>query len=380
MSAPANWPIVRAMPLPPVAVAFGTRPEAIKLAPVIVALRHAGIPHVVMATGQHRDMVREVLDMFGIQPDVDLALMRHGQTLDYLLGNAVGRMGRHYDRIRPRAVVVQGDTTSMLGAVLAAFHRAIPVAHVEAGLRSHDLSLPFPEEMNRRAAAIVARWHFAPTEGAAANLRAENVTGSIHVVGNTVVDALEWILRAETPVPTSPAVDFVRDAPYLLATAHRRESWGAGIREIAVGLREVLRAKPEHRLVFATHPNPAARGPVEEVLSAEPRATVVDALPYPVFIRLLQGARLAVSDSGGVQEEGPTLGVPILVTRAVTERPEGLTAGAVRLIGTTAASVRDSVLELLDDPPRLAAMADAGAGIYGDGNSAARIVSVLEGE
>lgn len=367
------------MPTPraPFAVVFGTRPEAIKLAPVILALRAAGLPHVVVTTGQHREMVEDVLAVFGVAPDVDLGLMRDGQTLDYLLGNALEKIGHALDRYSPRAVIVQGDTTSMLGAALAAFHRRVPVAHVEAGLRSRDLTLPFPEEMNRRAAAVVARWHFAPTEGAASNLRAEAATGEIHVVGNTVVDSLEWIID-RVPAPRGEDVlDFVNESPYLIATAHRRESWGGGIADIATALRDVLRLRPDHRLLFVVHPNPAARRPVDALLGGEERALVVNALPYRAFLHLLRGARLAVSDSGGVQEEGPTLGVPVLVTRKVTERQEAVAAGAVRVIGTDAATVRDSVLELLDDRAALDAMASAGRGLYGDGHAAERIVRIL---
>jgi UDP-N-acetylglucosamine 2-epimerase (non-hydrolysing) len=361
----------------PIAVLFGTRPEAIKLAPVILALRERGVPHLVLTTGQHRGMVDEVLDLFGIQPDVDLGLMRQPQSLDYLLTRAVQGVGEQLDRLRPSAAVVQGDTTSMLGSVLAAFHRGIPVAHVEAGLRSGDLSLPFPEEMNRRAASLMARWHFAPTDGAAANLRAERVGGEIHVVGNTVVDAMHAIHDGAIATVPASLAEFIGEAPYIVATAHRRESWGPRIAGIAAGLHEVLGALPDHRLVFVAHPNPAARGPVDDILGHEEGACVVDALPYPVFLHLIRGARVVVTDSGGVQEEGPTLGVPVLVTRSVTERHEGVTAGAVRLIGTDAGSIRDAILALLGSPTELAAMAHAGRGLYGDGHAAARVARVL---
>jgi len=363
----------------PIAVLFGTRPEAIKLAPVVLALRDAHLSHVVVTTGQHASLVTEVLDLFGIRPDADLALLQPGQSLDHLLARAVERVGSMLDERQPAAVVVQGDTTSMLGSALAAFHHGIPVAHVEAGLRSNDLRHPFPEEMNRRVASTLARWHFAPTESAAANLRREGITDGVAVVGNTIVDAVRAIgTQMDHLSPRFAA--FIGDAPYLLATAHRRESWDGGIAAIATGLREVLQARPEMRLVFATHPNPIARGPVDALLGTEPRALVVDALPYPEFLALLAHARLVVSDSGGVQEEGPTLGVPILVTRTTTERPEGIDAGAVQLVGTDAGSVRATTLELLDDPERLATMARAGRGIYGDGSSARRIVAVLERE
>ena len=358
---------------------FGTRPEAIKLAPVVLALRDAALPHVVVTTGQHTTMVSEVLDLFGIAADEDLGLMQPGQSLDRLLARALECVGTMLDERRPAAVVVQGDTTSMLGSALAAFHHGIPVGHVEAGLRSNDLAHPFPEEMNRRVASRIARWHFAPTESAAANLRLEGIADDIHVVGNTVVDALRAIDLQRAELPPAFAA-FIGTAPYLLATAHRRESWDGGIEAVATALRDVLAARPELRLVFATHPNPIARGPVDAILGPEQRAMVVDALPYPVFLALLARARLVVSDSGGVQEEGPTLGVPVLVTRLTTERPEGVEAGAVQLVGTDADRVRTTALGLLQDGDRLTAMSRAGGNLYGDGTAARRIASVLAGE
>lgn len=363
----------------PVAVLFGTRPEAIKLAPVVLALEEAGVPHLVVTTGQHATMVTEVLDLFGIRPDADLELLQHGQSLDDMLARAIQRVGCLLDERKPSAVVVQGDTTSMLGSAIAAFHHGIGTAHVEAGLRSHDLGMPFPEEMNRRAASVLARWHFAPTQAAAENLRREGIAEDVHVVGNTVVDALRLIdpNRGSLPEPFS---SFIGDAPFLLATAHRRESWHGGIAAVAGALRNVLATHTDLRLVFATHPNPVARAPVDEALGGEPRAMVVDALAYPTFLALLANARLAISDSGGVQEEGPTLGTPVLVTRSTTERPEGIEAGAVRLVGTDQETVRDAVTELLDAPGQLATMARSGGDIYGDGRAAGRIVDVLKRE
>ena len=364
----------------PVAVLLGTRPEAIKLAPVVLALGAAGVPHHVVATGQHGPMVDEALALFGITADTTLDVARKTGSLDELLASAIVRIGEELDRVLPTIVMVQGDTTSMLGSVLAAFHRGIPIAHVEAGLRSGDLTMPFPEEMNRRIASVAARWHFAPTEDAAANLAREGHAGEVHVVGNPVVDAVRLVVeRSDGDMPAHLS-RFVGSAPYLVATAHRRESWGDGIARIADALREVLDARPDHRLVFVTHPNPVARDPVDRALGGHPRAMVVDALPYAAFLALLRGARLAVSDSGGVQEEGPAMGVPVLVTRRVTERPEGVAAGALRIVGTDTAAIRDVAVTLLDDPAGLAAMARAGAGIYGDGHAAERIVRILEPE
>jgi UDP-N-acetylglucosamine 2-epimerase (non-hydrolysing) len=361
----------------PLAVVFGTRPEAIKLAPVVAALRARRLSVLVVSTGQHAELVEQILEPFDIEPDVDLRLMRPGQTLDYVLAGAISAVGDLLEDRQPSALVVQGDTSSMLGATLAAFHHGVPVAHVEAGLRSHDMGHPFPEEMNRRAASTMVRWHFAPTSGAVANLASEGISDAVFQVGNTVVDAVRHLAdRPEARVPQELSA-FVAEGPYLLATAHRRESWDGGIERIAAGLREVLHELPDHRLVFVTHPNPAARGPVDAVLGGEARARVMDAVGYPQFVALLQGARLVVSDSGGVQEEGPTLGVPVLVTRRTTERPEGVEAGAVRLIGTEVARVRDETLGLLRDGQQLAAMRARGRGIYGDGHAAERIADIL---
>ena len=363
------------MTTPIIAVLLGTRPEAVKLAPVICALHQAGVPTAVFSTGQHRDMVTEVLDQFEIRVDEDLGLMRAGQTLDHVLTATIAGIGDLLDEYRPRAVLVQGDTSSALGSALAAFHRGVPVGHVEAGLRSGDLRLPFPEEMNRRAIAVVARWHFAPTETAAANLAAEGVRDGVHVVGNTVVDALRTMTSRPVELPEDLGVIAAR--PFILATAHRRESWEGGIGEIARGLAGVLAALPELSLVFVTHPNPVARAPIEARFKDDPRTVVTGPLPYHVFLELLARCELVVSDSGGVQEEGPTLGVPVIVTREVTERPEGVRAGAVRVVGTDADRIRESALEILRNPAIGEAMRRAGEGIYGDGTAAPRIVAVL---
>lgn len=359
-----------------IGVLLGTRPEAIKLAPVILQLRSRGLSPTVILTGQHREMVDQVLDLFEITSDEDLALMRDGQSLDHILAGAVSGIGDLLAAGDFAALVVQGDTTSALGGSLAAFHRHVPVAHVEAGLRSGNLALPFPEELNRRVTGILARWHFAPTDRAADNLRREGVEDErIHVTGNTVVDALEWIGgRASTQGALQL---FAQEGPLILATAHRRESWDGGIASIAGALRDVLHELPDHRLIFVTHPNPIASEPVRVALHGQPRARVVTALAYPDFIGLLRHARLAVTDSGGVQEEGPTLGVPVLVTRTVTERQEGVEAGAVRLVGTDAATIRSAALELLRGLAIHDEMARAGRRLYGDGQASRRIVDQL---
>lgn len=359
-----------------VAVLLGTRPEAIKLGPVVLSLRSVGFEVEVVTTGQHRELVENVLPLFGITAADDLALMRPGQSLDYLLGSGIELIGAYLDRAEPAAVVVQGDTTSTLAAALAAFHHRVPVAHIEAGLRTHDMSLPFPEEMNRRVASVLAHWHFAPTALAAENLAREGIVDRVFVTGNTVVDALRFILEAAPSLPSTLA-RFVAGHRYVLATAHRRESWGDGIRRVAEGLRLIVDEDPDLRAVFVCHPNPRARQPVLDVLDGHRRVLILDAIAYPQFLVLLDGAALVVSDSGGVQEEGPTLGVPIIVTRAVTERPEGLLAGAVRLAGTDVDRIVGDAREILADPDARARTAAAGRGLYGDGHAGDRIAVAL---
>jgi UDP-N-acetylglucosamine 2-epimerase len=247
------------------------------------------------------------------------------------------------------------------------------VAHVEAGLRSGRIDLPFPEELNRRAVSLIARWNFAPTQAAAANLRREGVTTDIHVTGNTVVDAVRHIVAL--PITRASTMEVAR--PYLLATAHRRESWGAPIERIARALARIHDARPDLSIVFATHPNPLARDPVRAVLDGRDRVRVVDAIDYQSFLGLLEGAVLAISDSGGVQEEGPTLGIPVLVTRDVTERPEGVATGAVRLVGTDEELIVREAIGILEDPQGRSRMATAGRSVYGDGHAASRIVDTI---
>jgi UDP-N-acetylglucosamine 2-epimerase (non-hydrolysing) len=357
------------------AVLFGTRPEAIKLGPVILALRAAGFEVAIVTTGQHRELASDVLPSFGLDIDVDLALLLPGQSLDYVLGEGIQAVGRYLAEAKPGVVVVQGDTSSALAAAVASFHHRIPLAHVEAGLRTYDDDFPFPEEMNRRVISVVARWHFAPTRQAADNLRAEGIVDRVHVTGNTVVDAAAHIAAGAAAPAELHGFDV--GSRYIVATAHRRESWGGGIERIARALRTVLDRVGDVRLVFVTHPNPLASAPVTAILGGHPRATVLTAVQYPGFLALLRGATIAVSDSGGVQEEGATFGVPVAITRDVTERAEGIAAGAAVLVGTVEDRIVEVVEALLRDDARRAAMADAGRGLYGDGHAAERIAAVL---
>jgi UDP-N-acetylglucosamine 2-epimerase (non-hydrolysing) len=361
---------------------FGTRPEAIKLFPVIRALAADGrFASRVCATGQHREMLDQVLALTGIAPDHDLGLMQPGQSLDALTAALLTGIGPVLDAERPDWVVVQGDTATALAGALAAYYRHIPVAHVEAGLRSGDIHHPWPEEINRRIVGTIAALHCAPTETAAEALRRENVApATVHVTGNTVIDALHWAtarIAAEPELAAGLAKLERRFAKrrIVAVTTHRRESFGAGMDAIAAAVRR-LAARPDVAVIFPVHPNPAVREVMERELGGLANVALVAPLDYPHFVRLLGIADLLLTDSGGVQEEAPALGKPVLVMRETTERPEGVAAGTARLVGTDPDRIVAEAEWLLDDPAAYAAMARA-HNPFGDGRSAARIVELL---
>ena len=323
---------------------FGTRPEAIKMAPLIKAMqRNAAISSVVCVTGQHRQMLDQVLSLFDIVPDYDLALMTQDQSLNALAGRALMALDDVLDKVKPDRVLVHGDTTTAMAAALAAFHRRIPIGHVEAGLRTRDLSRPWPEEMNRRVVDVVSDLLFAPTSGAKANLAAERLGGRIVVTGNTVVDALLATVarvKDDTGLQAQLAAQFsylAADRKLLLVTGHRRESFGSGFNKICVALRR-LSGRPDIEMVYPVHLNPNVRGPVLGTLSGRTNIHLVEPLEYVPFVYLMQRAHVVLTDSGGVQEEAPSLGKPVLVMRGVTERPEAVEAGTVHLVGTDPSS------------------------------------------
>lgn len=361
-----------------VLVVYGTRPEAIKLAPVVRALRDdPDLRPVVAVTGQHREMLDQVNGLFGIEPDVDLDLMRHGASVSAITRAVLESLEQVLEERRPEVVVVQGDTTSAFAASYAAFLAGCRVVHVEAGLRTGNLRSPFPEEANRRLISVLADLHLAPTTAARDNLLAEGIDPrTVLVTGNTVIDALHWVV--EQPVPFSdPALARLDDArDVVLVTAHRRESWGGPMREAMEGLRQVAEAHPEIDLVLPMHRNPVVRADVEETLGSLPNVVLTEPLAYAEFAHVLRRARLVVTDSGGVQEEAPGLGKPVLVLRETTERPEGVQAGVVRLVGTDRARVVEEVERLLSDPTAYAAMAQA-VNPYGDGRAAPRCVGAV---
>ena len=356
-----------------VLVAYGTRPEAIKMAPVVRELkrREESFMTVVCATAQHREMMDQVHEVFGLEADIDLDLMRPEQELNELCSRAFAGMNDVLRTEAPDWVLVQGDTTTAMVAALAAFHRDIRVGHVEAGLRTGNLRHPFPEEANRRVIDVVAAGLFAPTEGAARALRAEGAApGNIHVTGNTGIDAL---LAAADRAGEGTAQDEV------LITVHRRESFGEPIREIFHALRELAGLFPDHRWIYPVHRNPNVRRAADELLGGIGNLELHEPFDYLELVRRLQSARLILTDSGGIQEEAPTFGKPVLVLRRTTERPEGVEAGVAKLVGTDRETIVGEASRILTDETAYNAMSGVD-NPYGDGKAAARIVSILAGE
>ena len=362
---------------------FGTRPEAIKLAPLVKAFqREKGFRVRVCATAQHREMLDQVLTFFRIKPDYDLNLMRPNQSLNGLMARAITELDPVLEQSKPALVFVQGDTTTTLAGALAAFHRRIPVVHVEAGLRSGDMASPFPEEMNRVAASRLATLHFAPTKLAAANLASEGITHGVHVVGNTGIDALHLALaavNARKRAPSFPGIDTNdtndTNKPIVLVTCHRRESFGEPFQEICGALNELARVHGETLFVYPVHLNPAIRATAQRLLKA-PNIVRLEPLAYPELIWLMNRARVVLTDSGGIQEEAPSLGKPVLVMRDVTERTEGVAAGTAKLIGTSRDAIVGETTRLLNDPHAYNAMARR-KNPYGDGKACARIVKIV---
>ena len=361
---------------------FGTRPEAIKLFPLVHALEaDKRFDSRVCVSAQHRTMLDQVLDIAGIVPDHDLDLMQPDQTLDGLTAALLTHLGKVMDAERPDWVVVQGDTATAMAGAIAAYYRKVPVAHVEAGLRSGNIHHPWPEEVNRKIIGAIAALHCAPTETAARALRRESVDpAAIHVTGNTVIDALHWIsarIEREPQLAAGLAEIERRFAGKHIigVTSHRRENFGEGMEAIASAIRR-LAERPDVAIVFPVHLNPNVRAVMNERLGGLDNVALIEPLDYPHFARLLAIATLMLTDSGGVQEEAPALGKPVLVMRETTERPEGVEAGTARLVGTDANRIVAEAERLLDDEAAYAAMARA-HNPFGDGQSAARIVDLL---
>lgn len=363
-----------------VMIIYGTRPEAIKLAPVIRAIGASSrLCPVVTLTGQHRTIVEQVNSMFGIRPDHDLDVIRPSQSLHGLTARILERLSRVLQQERPDAVVVQGDTTSAFAGALAAFYEHVPVVHVEAGLRTGDLDSPFPEEANRRLTGQIATLHLAPTPVSEGNLLRDGIPSRrVMVTGNTVIDALLWTVQQGVPYG-DPALEAVEsaDAPVLLVTTHRRESWGQRMRDVANAVAWLARKHPNLIVVLPLHPNPLVREALLPSLRGLDNVMLVEPMDYGAFARLLQRSTIVLTDSGGIQEEAPSLGKPVLVMRDTTERPEAVTAGTARLVGTDPERVYSEVDQLLTCPRAYKTMANA-VNPYGDGHAAQRTVEAIE--
>ena len=357
-----------------VLIVAGTRPEAIKLAPLVLALRNEPWAHVrVVATAQHREMLDQVLTMFGITPDVDLDLMEPNQTLASLTARLLTGLDRTLASERPDIVIGQGDTTTVLATAIACFYRGIPLGHVEAGLRTGDLTRPFPEEMNRVVAGRLTTVHFAPTARARTNLLAEGIPDeAIHVTGNTVIDALLDVAARDGAV----GVDLDPDKRLVLVTAHRRENFGAPLLELCDALTAIADTHPDVQLLYPVHLNPNVSAVVRERLGNHPRIRLCEPLAYGPFVAALKRSYLVLTDSGGVQEEAPALAKPVLVLRDDTERPEAVAAGVVKVVGMRADRIVEEAGRLLRDQNAYRSMA-RGVSPYGDGRASERIVKVL---
>ena len=350
---------------------------------------HPDFESSVCVTAQHREMLDQVLKIFEIQPDIDLNLMRPGQDLFEVTSSVLLGMKKVLQEVQPDVVLVHGDTTTAMATAMAGFYAGIPVGHVEAGLRTHDLQAPFPEEFNRQVVGRVARWHFAPTEKSRQNLFDEKVSPeTIHVTGNTVIDSLFWVLKRldEDPQRKIKIESFLnrqlsfpwQTQRFVLITGHRRENFGQGFLQICEALRSLAHSFPEVHFVYPVHLNPAVQQPVFELLQALPNLHLLSPLEYEPFLLLLNRSYFVLTDSGGIQEEAPSLGKPVLVMREVTERPEAVTAGTVRLVGAICEKIVANVAELLSDSNRYAEMSKA-YNPYGDGKACERIIAALAG-
>ncbi|QUT04389.1 UDP-N-acetylglucosamine 2-epimerase (non-hydrolyzing) [Sphingobium phenoxybenzoativorans] len=367
-----------------VIIVFGTRPEAIKLFPVIHALKaRPQIDTRVCVTAQHRGLLDQVLEMSGIVPDIDLDIMQENQTLDGLTARLIVELGKVFDSEQPDRVVVHGDTLTTMVASLAAYYRKIPVAHVEAGLRSGDIHHPWPEEVNRRVVACIADMNFAPTQGAADALLAEGRDpAGIYVTGNTVIDALLATKRRIDAEPSlaaglAPLATRFSGKRIIAVTSHRRENFGGGMENIAKAVKDIA-ARPDVAIIFPVHPNPNVRAVMDVELAGLNNVAMIDPLDYPHFVKLLDMCEIVLTDSGGVQEEAPSLGKPVLVMRETTERPEGVAAGTARLVGTDRRKIVAELFRLLDDADAYAEMSRA-HNPFGDGKGSDRIAEIMAG-
>lgn len=360
---------------------FGTRPEAVKLAPVVHALQGSShLEPVVVLTAQHREMLDQMLRWFEISSDYDMDIMKHGQSLSELTARVITGIDEIFQKVNPDMLLVQGDTVTVMAAALTAHYHKVPVGHVEAGLRTEDRYNPFPEEMSRRLTTRLATCHFAPTQRAVENLRSEGIVDNVFQTGNTVIDALLSTVKKleQHPVDTSlfGAADFEK-YKVLLVTAHRRENWGISMNEIAHALRTIAEEFPDVQILYPIHKNPIVRESIEPVFAGHPRLILIEPLDYVPFVWAMQRCHFVLTDSGGIQEEAPTLGKPVLVLRTNTERPEAAEAGVARIVGVQRDGIITAARDLLSNPESYKAMASA-VNPFGDGSAAQRIREALE--
>jgi UDP-N-acetylglucosamine 2-epimerase (non-hydrolysing) len=359
-----------------VCIILGTRPEAIKLAPVIqVFQKSSAFESQVILTGQHREMVEQVMQLFNIKANDDLEIMQVQQSLNDITCRSLQGLEALFKEKKPDLVVVQGDTTTAFAAALAAFYQKIPIGHVEAGLRTDDIFNPYPEEANRRLISQITQLHFAPTPWAVENLHRSGVLGEIHMTGNTVIDALLNVAATQA-VCNVPGLDW-DSYRVLLATVHRRENWGEPLQAIAQGFLKILDKFPDTALLLPLHRNPTVRIPLQELLGNHPRIFLTEPLDYGELVGAIGRSHLLLTDSGGLQEEAPSLGKPVLVLRDTTERPEAVAAGTAKLVGTTSENIFAAAAELLGDPDAYEAMANA-INPFGDGHAAERILQIVQ--
>lgn len=359
-----------------ICIVLGTRPEAIKLAPVIQQFRRSPqFTTQVILTGQHREMVDQVMGLFDLKADRDLAIMQPRQSLTDITCRSLQGLEAIYKELQPDLVLVQGDTTTAFAAALAAFYQQIPVGHVEAGLRTDNIYNPFPEEANRRLISQVGQLHFAPTDLSVQHLKHSSVTGKIHLTGNTVIDALLEVARRSPACPV-PGLDWDQYR-VILSTVHRRENWGAPLGAIADGFLKVLDAFPDTALLLPLHRNPTVREPLQARLGDHPRVFLTEPLDYTELVGAIQRCHLLLTDSGGLQEEAPSLGKPVLVLRETTERPEAVTAGTAKLIGTDSRQILAAASELLGSQAAYDKMASR-VNPFGDGHASERILAAVE--
>lgn len=361
-----------------VMLVFGTRPEAIKMCPLVNELTsRKNIKTVVCVTGQHRQMLDQVLDAFGVVPDYDLSIMKAGQTLFDITTNILNRIGDVLDEVKPDVVLVHGDTSTTFVTALACFYKQIPVGHVEAGLRTYNIYSPYPEEFNRQAVGIVAKYNFSPTELSKQNLLNEGKDSStIFVTGNTAIDALKTTVRDDY---NHPELDWAKDSRLIIITAHRRENLGEPMHHMFRAIRRIMDEHPDVKAVYPIHMNPVVRAAADKELGGCDRIHIIEPLEVLDFHNFLARSYLILTDSGGIQEEAPSLGKPVLVMRDTTERPEGITAGTLKLVGTDEEVIYKNFKELLENKEAYDAMSRA-SNPYGDGFACKRIADILEAE